>query len=604
MACEQEARPGYHLGLWWTVTFLFLALDFGKRTNWHFLGLSPEELAVNVVVVAVVGMGISAIAGVLSLALARVAGPRPVHALFWFAIYTVNVWSLKIGFSQAFSSLGPGARQVLAVGSLALGVALAAVLARKYPWLPVYTRHGSRVFLIGGALSLGGLLLTGAAAWSRPAPAARPGAAPNVILVTVDALAAGNMSLYGYARETTPNLDALGRESIVFERFFANSNSTLTALPCFLGYYPTAGPAAGPNLPQVLAERGYPNRCFIGHWPADFFGMPGFADSVAVRSFMARPLYRLLRRVYTTDQLVWLAALGSEEWEYYNPYVPRAYDDVHWTYEHFPPDVALETALAYLEEHPTGTFLWVHLWQPHYPYLPDAPFDRTFGEVVLRPEPLINQPYPPQDEEYVSQVLRTRYDQNVRSLDEHLGRFLGELRRRGFYDRSVLAVSSDHGQSFERGYVGHHSWILTEPVTRVPLILHLPSQAQMAVRVKTFGQQLDLAPTLLSMFGIPVPPAMLGESLLPYLHDPEQSSRRFKVSLSYTAVHKDQGQIAVYQYPYKLVYLAEDRDSYLLFDLSQDPEARRDISAQQPEVARRILQSVRFRTGGASSPKP
>ncbi len=585
----------YQQALWLMVVGLFLLLDFGKRTDRHFIGQTGWEVATNVCLVTVLGIFLALLLGVLGAGLEKLlekvdGQQRLSHGVFWFLLYTVNLWSLKLGATVWFQAQSESFRWALVGLSLALGGILSVGLVWRFPPPYLFFQEQGKT-MVGGSLVVGLLcvLLSGP---GRGPEVVAQGANPNILLVTFDGLAAQHMSVYGYERETTPHLRQLAEESVVFDNFMANSNSTQFALPCFLGYYSTPQGPTGPNLAQVLAANGYPNRYFIGFWPPELFQLGGFQRSLAVRSFMDTTFYRQLRRLYRDEEMIWLASLGSEEWSYFNPYSAAYHDDIFYTYEHHPPEISFERALEYLQQHPSGSFVWCHVWKPHYPFLPKPEFADLFGSVPPPGPPFMNRPYGGDRAEYVEETMRTWYDRNVRSTDADFGEFLAEFQRLGLDDKTVLIVSADHGDSFGRGYIGHHGWTLLQSIVHVPLLLHIPGQAP--VRVETLAEQLDLAPTVLALLGLEKPPQMVGESLLPYLSDPTRQSEKLRVSVSHRASTQGQGQIALFWRGHKLVYLAEDRSQFRLYNLLEDPEAREDISEEEPELVKTLLDTVKF----------
>lgn len=156
----------------------------------------------------------------------------------------------------------------------------------------------------------------------------------------------------------------------------------------------------------------------------------------------------------------------------------------------------------------------------------------------------------------------------------------------------MVVLTSDHGESFERGVSGHGGPATHEALIWIPLLMHLPGVPP--TRVQTFAEQLDLAPTILSYLSLPVPSAMKGESLIPYIREPSKLSLKPRVVLSNHAVTYHRGQVSVLYGRFKLTFLREDRSVHRLYDIVADPSERHDLSSQYPALLDRLLRLVRL----------
>jgi arylsulfatase A-like enzyme len=576
----------YHLTLWTVTVATFLLLDFAKRLDDLLYGLSAMSLAVNVGLVALCSWPLCLSLGMLGALVERLGGVRAAHSVAVFGFVTINVWSLKVGLAGWLQNFPHPTRVGIAVLLLVLAVLLSVGVGYRGKDRQKFWQQRSKTVLWAwAALGVVGL---SASFWAAPVGKPTSSDKPSVILVTMDALSAKHTTVYGYERDTTPNLAKLAKESVVLERLHSNFNVTGLALPSLNGYLSTT--PAGKTLTQSLQEGGYPHTAFFSFWAPDLFFLQDFSHFQLTRSAMLSPVYGRLGKHFSEPQLRWLAGLASEEWSYFNPYLAEYHDDIFWRTVHYPPEVSLRQALDYLEGHPKGAFVWVHLWPPHFPYLPDADTQALFGPGPGYMKPWVNVAYDEDQDGYVA-GLKNLYDQSVYSTDRHLGRFLDQLRERGTLDSSYLIVSADHGESFERGYLGHSGWPLMEAITHVPMIIRQPA-GQQQIRVQTLAQQLDFAPTILNLLGLPIPQAMQGESLVPYIENPERLSERYKISISLLASTGEGGQLAVYWKTFKLMFLSNDPSVYRLYDIFQDPGATKDISKQHPQVVEEMMKRL------------
>lgn len=582
----------YHLSLWLANLLAFLILDFSKRVNDLLYGLTLPELAVNAGVVLLVGSPLAIALALASLGIERVAGMRPVHALAIFLIITINLWSLKISSAYKLESVTPGTREVMAVSALVLVLAASWLLARRLPARSqVWQARAVAIIVVWVTLMVLGL---GAAL--LPHRSQEPKTAidrPNVILVTIDSFSAKHTNLFGYDRNTTPNLAAFASQSVVLERMHSNFNVTGLALPSLMGYFSNS--RRGETLPECLRDAGY-QTAFFSFWAPELFFLHGFSHFELSRSAMQSPLYRSLSGHFSEAELRWLAGLGTQEWSYFNPYLSEYHDDIFWRTLHYPPQLSLDAALAYLKEHPRGAFVWVHLWPPHFPYLPEPDTREMFGPGPREMKPWINVVYDKDQDAYVAS-LKNLYDQCVFGVDRRLGAFLDALKSQGLYESSYIIVGADHGESFERGWVGHSGWPLMEAITHIPFVIHRPGDTRQ-IRVQTLAQQLDFAPTVLDLLGLPIPKAMPGESLLPYIEHPERLSERYKVSVSLLASTGEGGQLAVYWRTFKLMFLSNDHGVYRLYDLFKDPDAVNDLGPREPRLVEEMMKRLVLPSAG------
>jgi arylsulfatase len=319
------------------------------------------------------------------------------------------------------------------------------------------------------------------------APDRRP---PNVLVISIDTLRQDHVSAYGYARATTPNIDALAREGALFRDAVSSSNWTLPAhMSLMTGLAPSAHrveddghrlPASVQTLAGVLAQAGWRTGGFTSHVYLD----PEFGFA-------------------------------------------RGFDD----YETVPDqraDAVTDKALAWLErpsERPF--FLFLHYFDPHWEYDPPEPFASRFGAAERRYGsaaflyPHLD-PANPLPAPAIPEVVKL-YDGEIAFTDHHIGRLVDRLRERGQLDDTLVVVVSDHGEEFgEHGTFGHGTHLHGE-VTRVPLIVRAPGRAEAGERRGT-ALLSDLPHTLLAAAGVRVPEqfAVDGVDLLAERDDAER----------------------------------------------------------------------------------
>jgi arylsulfatase A-like enzyme len=375
------------------------------------------------------------------------------------------------------------------------------------------------------------------ALWSRPVlhAVAPGGARPNLLFVTIDALRADHVGAYGYARPTTPALDRLAAEGIRFARAFTNAPMTVPSLPQIFTsrHFPTA---ASPTLVSSLFAAGFPHTKAIVHNPyLEYFlqldARDGF-DSVSGVTWRADRI--------AAKGLEWIDARRGERWALYLHVL-----DVHTPYRVRPPAGTRFSDPAY--RGPVG-YGWGDVDGAQQGRYDDA--DRA--EVVAR------------------------YDAALRFVDDHLGALFDALRARGLLDRTLVVVSSDHGEELWDHGGFFHGVSLYDEQLHVPLIVRLPNGARAGTVVERTVRAIDIAPTIADALGAPLFPEFEGESLLPLVADAAGGADREVFARAANTTYPL--RMAVRTPTHKLVQTLEPFAEEL-FDLVADPEERRNLAA-------------------------
>lgn len=363
-----------------------------------------------------------------------------------------------------------------------------------------------------------GILLAVACGETPPTPASSAEAdlvfpQAGLILISIDTLRADRLGCYGYDKETSPILDGIAKESVLFTQVYSNSPKTASShMSLFTSMTPTTHGVTNmsgrlgitltqlsPNrqtLGQVLNKAGYWNAavtCGGNLHP----GM-GFA-----RGFKSRFVSSLMPIEQTVDQTLRFAD--------------------HAQNLSAPP------------------FLFIHTYEVHAPYLPPAPYQERFA---LRPTPLLEsavkemsakpreklnlaaldlwehkESFGPDDARYLSDL----YDAEIAHTDSELGRLLKGLRERGILDRSILVILSDHGEEFGEHGDFEHDQLYSEHL-HVPLILRLPGGVLGGSRVEDLASLIDVMPTLLELLDLPAPQTIQGRSLVSAMQEQQPES--------------------------------------------------------------------------------
>jgi arylsulfatase A-like enzyme/Flp pilus assembly protein TadD len=355
---------------------------------------------------------------------------------------------------------------------------------------------------------------------------------PNVILISIDTLRADRLSAYGYSRMTTPHLDAVAADGILFEKAMTPVPITLPAhaslltgtYPAFHGVRDNSGfvlPDDQETLAEILKSSGYRTGAFVGAFVLDSrFGLSQGFDL------------------------------------YFDDFEPETLDLVNLQINERPAEEVLTRTTAWLmEDSGKPFFAWIHLFDPHVPYAPPLPFRDTVADP---------------------------YDGEIAYVDSELGKFFQMLKREGLYDNSLIVIVSDHGEGLGEHGEDTHGMFLYDSTLHVPMIFKLPGQAYAGNRVSRQVRLIDVFPTVLQILELPLPSQVQGKDLTPAWTGGGLSQL---ISLSETELpHLNYGWAslrAVRTEEHKFIEAPEPE----FYDLSTDPKEQRNLFKDSPSLA-------------------
>jgi arylsulfatase A-like enzyme len=454
----------------------------------------------------------------------------------------------------------------------------------------------------------------------------------NIIIILCDAFSAMNLSLHGYPRRTTPNIDGFADFSTVYHNHYNGGNFTVTSTACMLtgmnawkhraiNYAGLVKPEFVPINPYSLLGSEYKRFAFSQNvWPSRLVSQ----YMQDVDRFLPPSAYSMMKsdfplNIFENDRVIASMALedfmfsdqgsnltGSALLGYLNKNKVLNFNEKLHNLRYprgFPEIMPLGHLIPYLNEevydgvftelealHSDGHpfFAYFHLWSPHFPYRPRNSYAKFFKDDGYVP---VSKPRHPLtsglSEEYMFSQ-RTWYDRQIAQVDEEFGRLLAELDRRGILDDSYLVFTSDHGEMFERGFIGHGFQMMYEPVLRIPLIVHAPGQARREDILATTSN-IDLLPTLLSIAGKDIPSEIDGR-VLPGLGGVVDEDRPVFSMVavdnpSFAPIKK--AVIAMRKHEYKLIaYLGYEKaeSEFELYNLEADPDELVNLANQETAI--------------------
>ena len=401
------------------------------------------------------------------------------------------------------------------------------------------------------------------------------GTRPDIILITVDALRADHLGVYGYGRPTSPNLDALARESAVIRDHIAQAPYTKASMASlFTGRFPSTHKTYTVSASFSAA-------------------MTGRVESkLPVTDILDEKLWTLP----TALSSVGYATIGLTT----NPFLLKEFGFAHG-FGHFqflPGQGEFATAREVTREALTQlerqsgrpVFLWMHLMEPHSPYAPPATLRAKFPpRTPPRPAPrkVIPEwldPGGPLDANHYEAL----YDAEIADVDSALGEFFGALRQTGRWQQLVLVVTADHGEEFFEHGGFEHNTTLYDELLRVPLLIKSPGLHPGVREVQT--QSVDIAPTLACAAGAAIPRDLAGADIGPILQR--------GVSFEPIAFAELPGsRYAIRTREWKLISNLEGRDE--LYNLRVDPHERTNVVRQSVERATRLREQLNAVLAGA-----
>jgi arylsulfatase A-like enzyme/Flp pilus assembly protein TadD len=317
--------------------------------------------------------------------------------------------------------------------------------------------HGFRCKAWGGAA----LILFGIV--NATIGAGAEGAQPNVVFITIDTLRADHLGCYGDRSVQTPTIDALARSSARFTHAFTPVPITLPAhTALFTGSFPMATgvhdfsgnklPASVVTLAKALHDHGYSTAAFLGAAVLDSrFGLNQGFDT------------------------------------YFDHFDFSRLDETNLDMMERRGDQVMDNTLGWLKTNPRQPFfLWVHLYDPHYPYTP--------------PEP------------YASRYRLQPYDGEIAFDDVQVGRLIAFLKDTGLYANAVMVLAGDHGEGLGEHGEKTHGFFIYNSTLHVPLLVKVPGVAPRTIQ--TDVSLVDVMPTVLQALRLPTPPTVQGRSLL------------------------------------------------------------------------------------------
>ena len=467
----------------------------------------------------------------------------------------------------------------------------------------------------------------------------------NIIILVFDAWSQHHVSMDGYPRNTMPNLEAFAANATIYHNHYSTGTFTVPGTSSMLtGMHPWSHRAFQLGGGLLEAHSGHTIFNMVASTHSTLaFTQNKFADQILRQAepdldehierwtfnTQARNLYDA--RLTSKDARLAFASFDDNIFQKDEGYdgslflgplyrlftllnrrqnnersknlYPRGLPD---SSEFFMlPDV-VDGAIGLLKDIEQPSLAYLHFFPPHEPYSPTREFFGSFSDGWMPQQKPIHALSEKSLGAPKLQEHRQYYDEFLASWDAEVERLFEYLKQSGLTENSYIFITSDHGELFERGELGHWTKTIYDPLIHVPLMILQPGQAQRR-DIHTMTSSLDLMPTIASLTANPIPEWAQG-TLLPGLGGVEAEHRSFfamdaKMNSSFAPLRnyvmsltRDGHRLVRYSYP------KEHYESYEFYDLDTDPEEMRDLYRDHPSLALKMRAELREKIDEVNRP--
>lgn len=464
----------------------------------------------------------------------------------------------------------------------------------------------------------------------------------NVIIIVFDALSAHNISLYGYPRQTMPNLVRLAEKAVVYHNHYAGGNFTTPGTASLLtGVLPWRHRAINNNgtvistfaKKSIFAAFQDYYRITYSHNPWVYTLLKQFAEDLDDLIPLDRFLllsndilssfshdedianvswFRILEKESEGSTYSLFLSLLYEQYQKYRkrhlsdllPFYPRGLPSIDYS-RYFLLEDFFNWLGNYIAKLPQPFLGYFHLWPPHEPYRTHRDFYGRFASDGWTPIEKPNNPFSyglAQKDAMRLPKMRMQYDEYILYADEQFGKLFTNLEKLGLLENTWVVLTSDHGESFERGIEGHSTAVLYQPLIHIPLIIFEPGRSKRQ-DIYTPTSAIDLLPTLLHVTrhqtatwsdGIIIPPFAPAEHTNRSIYAIEaRNNDQFAPLTTATVTIIKKGYKLMYSFGY--TELKPENERLELFDIENDPEELIDLHNSKREIVAELLNELKMK---------
>ncbi len=466
----------------------------------------------------------------------------------------------------------------------------------------------------------------------------------NVLVILFDAFSAKNISMYGYERNTTPNLAKLAKRATVYHNHFAAGSFTTPGTASLLTMtlpWTHRAFSFGDQVTKSMADKS------VFHTFDDYYRI-GYSHNPLVNIFLRQfqlnineyvPRGKLfikndglISNLFANDEdiatLSWSREINRREGGYsyslflthlYEKYQENKIADYKNNYpngvpsatgDYFVLEEGIDWLINRIGELPFPFFSYFHFFPPHFPYKARREFNDIFikddWKPLNKPEDFFTEGNP-----YETMAnSRARYDEFILNVDNEFGRLFDALESSGQLENTWVVLTSDHGEMQERGISGHTTPTFYQPIVRIPLMIFEPGQ-QSGQDIHIPTSAVDVMPTLLHVTGHDLPAWTEGNILPPYsplIRKPQagifalgaRGNDQNSPITKGTIMHVIDNYKFIYYFGYQELGIKGERSQ--LFDINNDPEELNDLMVTKKSVASELLAKVKSRLKDVNEP--
>lgn len=470
----------------------------------------------------------------------------------------------------------------------------------------------------------------------------------NFLVIVFDAFSAQHITTHGYQRETTPHLARLSEQAIVYHNHYASGNFTTSGTASLLtGTLPwthralqNKGTIADPVIPHNIFNP------FKDHYRIAYTHNPwahilleqldGDIEELIPRlSLFVESYDEFVQKIFRNDDDIasvsWSRNTGINKDGYsYSLFLSHIYASLRERklanllkeYPRGIPSIGLRVESHYLLDQaidwignrltkiPQPFLGYFHFLPPHGPYFPSIEFIDRFARDNFQPLKKANEFF--SEGKTYDELLkfRTQYDEFILYTDDQFNIFYERLRNSGLLENTWIILTSDHGEMFERGILGHSTDAMYQPVLRVPLMIFEPGRTK-GENIHAPTSAIDVLPTLLSLAGKDIPDWAEGKVLPPFAGPRSDTNRSVYAVRALRTGRNDpitRSSTVLVKGGYKLHYYRGYTDLNLpaeiirLFDVESDPEEMVDLADTHTGIASELLDELKRNLDDANKP--
>lgn len=438
---------------------------------------------------------------------------------------------------------------------------------------------------------------------NRQSESAKNETPQRVILIWIDTLRKDHLNTYGYSRETSPHIYSLAKQGVRFADAIAQATWTKVATPAMMtSLYPTTNgvrnfydrlPTSATTLAEVFYNAGYATVNYCGNlFTGKFSNLHQGFEEVNEDVSLPDPNSSKNSRI------------------------------------------SMDRFLPWLESHKSVPFFaFLHLYDPHDPYKPKAPYDTLWADPARDKQheleenkvldavsnPLMKIFKMPSKDEFEKSGIDPKpfiqynidlYDGSIRGMDTEIGRMIEKVKELDLDQKTLIVIAGDHGEEFLDHGKTFHGQSLYGELTDVTMIFWAPKYLPENKVVQDTVEMVDLMPTILDLCNLRGPKEMQGESLVPLLknrtdsQNAEASGWKERPAISERANTGEENQAPPpYNYEaysvifghWKLIHNVlpqQGQPEFELFDRTTDPYDHKNVAASHPEIVQKLSREI------------